>query len=73
MAGGRAERHAELCVLEALLDLGAQAVVVLDCLRVVGVGGGVGEDEAVAVDEAELAGPGEGQLLLRHGAAVGAS
>ena len=48
-----AQRLAELGVLEALLDLGAVAVEVLDSAS--GLVGDVGEDEAVAVDVLELA------------------
>ena len=46
---------AELCVLEALLDLGALAVEVLDHDRRSLLGGDVGDDEAVGVGRREPA------------------
>ncbi len=55
------QRDPQLVVLDALLDLGAVAVMVLDQLR---VARHVGEDEAVAISARRLAGANQRELLL---------
>src|SRR6266487_232151 len=66
LRGGQvAQRLAELCVFEALLDLRALAVEVLDLDRALLLGGDVSHDEAVGEGRVELAVEHHLQLLGR--------